>query len=169
MPRRGRTNLVDQRVFFVTTSKRSHLHYFNSEDRHSSLLPIITDCMTTHKARLYGYALMSNHFHLMVGLSGGGPALSNLMRDIKSLTWRRIFSGEPGIWAPRFDDVAIYTEEQFSIKLNYIHNNPVKVKLVARAEDYRFSSAQVWLNGIKDGITCTDLSANIDQLSGRDA
>ena len=169
MPRRGRTNLLDQRVFFVTASTRNHLHYFNSEDRLSSLLAVIAECIAFHKARLYGYVLMSNHFHLMIGVPGGGPQLSKVIRDIKSLSWRRMFSNNPGIWEPRFDDVAIYTEEQFSIKLNYIHNNPVKASLAAHAQDYRYSSAKVWLAGNKGGITCIDLTLDMGRLSGRDA
>lgn len=162
MPRRGRSSLEDQRVFFVTTSTRGHRHYFDSDDRLSSLFNVVANCVEAHKARLYGYVLLSNHFHLLVGLAGGGPELSKFMRDIKSLVWRRHFPGEASIWTPRFDDVAIYTEEQFAIKLNYIHNNPVKAKLATRAEDYQFSSAGVWLAGKDDGITCTDLSLEFD-------
>ena len=30
-------------------------------------------------------------------------------------------------------------------KVNYIHLNPVRAGLVARAEDYRWSSARCWL------------------------
>ena len=88
--------------------------------------------------------------------------MSKFMRNIKSLVWRRLFPNEAAIWAPRFDDVAVYTQEQFATKLNYIHNNPVKAKLAARAEEYQFSSARVWLAGKDDGITCTDLSLEFD-------
>ena len=31
-------------------------------------------------------------------------------------------------------------------KVNYIHQNPVRAKMVERAEDYRWSSARFWRN-----------------------
>lgn len=113
--------------------------------------------MRKHGAILFGYVLMSNHFHLLVGLCGGGPELSVFMRDIKSMSWRTMFRRCPGIWIPRFDDVAIYTDEQFQIKLNYIHNNPVKAELVDRPQDYPFSSARIWLAGKSDDLVTTEL------------
>lgn len=40
-----------------------------------------------------------------------------------------------------FDDLVISSEKQFRIKLEYIHNNPVKAGLVTTAVDYPYSSA----------------------------
>ena len=48
---------------------------------------------------------------------------------------------------PRFDDVLIHSKEQYEIKLNYIHNNPVKRGLVQRPEDWLYSSARNYLLG----------------------
>ncbi len=44
------------------------------------------------------------------------------------------------LWADRFDDVAIYSEEVYLTKLDYMRNNPVKAGLVERPEDYKYSS-----------------------------
>ena len=90
-----------------------------------------------------------------------------MLRDIKSLSWRRLFAQEPGIWMPRFDDLAIYTEKQFRTKLNYIHNNPVKAGLVSKVTEYEFSSAVDWLQGRRSGSVVTDVS--IVWPSGRDS
>ena len=46
----------------------------------------------------------------------------------------------------RFDDEVIRDQRMFWTKLNYIHNNPVKAGLVRRAEDYKYSSAQNYIN-----------------------
>ncbi len=97
---------------------------------------------------------MINHFHLLVKLEGGGVGLSKLMRDIKSLSARQIFPNSKGIWMERFDDVSVTSGEQFRRKLNYIHFNPVKAKLVEQAENYRFSSAKSWNTGKAEaGVT----------------
>ncbi|MDZ7798275.1 MAG: hypothetical protein U5L76_01505 [Patescibacteria group bacterium] len=39
-----------------------------------------------------------------------------------------------------FYDFNIYSENKLEQKLNYIHNNPVKAKIVKKPEDYKWSS-----------------------------
>ena len=96
---------------------------------------MLSRVLKKHDAKLYGYVLMANHFHLLVEIDGG-PRLCRFMRDLKSLSARQIFPGQGTIWAERFDDVAIVTESQFYRKLSYIHSNPVKAGLVKRWEDW---------------------------------
>jgi putative transposase len=157
MPRRGRSQLTGQRAFFVTTTVQDWERLFGSP-RHKELLrDIIFKAVAKHKAHLFGYVLIPDHIHLLVELSGGGPSLSKFMQDVKSLSSRLIFPGKGTIWVPRFDDVAIYTEDQFRTKLAYIHNNPVKAGLVRRPEDYEYSSAKNWFLGIEDKTVCTDI------------
>ena len=99
---------------------------------------------------------MPNHFHLLIRLDGGGPELSAFMRNIKSLSCRLIFPDQSSIWASRFDDVAVFSEEQFRVKLNYIHNNPVKAGLAMTAENYAYSSARHWAGLVSNGMVTTE-------------
>lgn len=48
------------------------------------------------------------------------------------------------LWQDRFDDLVLTTEEQFYIKLGYIHNNPVKSGLMEDPGDWEFSSYLDW-------------------------
>ena len=50
-------------------------------------------------------------------------------------------------WMQRFDDEVIRNEKMFWTKLHYIHNNPVVAGLVKRPEDFKYSSAQNYING----------------------
>ena len=90
---------------------------------------------------------MENHLHLLLWTESGGPGLSRLMRDLKRLAARRLFPDSQGIWEPRFDDVAVFSERVFRTKLAYIHNNPVRAGLATDPSDYEFSSARAWLKG----------------------
>lgn len=45
----------------------------------------------------------------------------------------------------RFDDLVIVSQKQFGIKLNYIHENPVRKELVTNAVEWKWSSAKFWL------------------------
>ena len=44
-------------------------------------------------------------------------------------------------WQEGNNAQALYLNDYFNQKLNYIHQNPVKAEFVNRAEDYRYSSA----------------------------
>jgi putative transposase len=45
----------------------------------------------------------------------------------------------------RIDDVVFYSEKVLRTKVNYIHNNPVKARLVSNPEDWKYSSARNYL------------------------
>lgn len=93
---------------------------------------------------LMGYVLMSSHIHLLVGCVHGGYQLSKFMRSFKSLTSRQLFAEWRPVWMRRFDDLVITTEKQFRIKLDYIHDNPVRAGLAKTQTEWKWSSAGFW-------------------------
>jgi len=50
------------------------------------------------------------------------------------------------IWQPDFYDFNIYSEKKLEQKLNYIHHNPVKAKLIKNPEDYPWLSYRNYHN-----------------------
>jgi putative transposase len=54
------------------------------------------------------------------------------------------------VWQEGFHPQAIVTEDMLRQKLDYIHYNPVRIGLVDRPEDWRYSSAQNYFGG--DGV-----------------
>jgi putative transposase len=167
MPRRGRTQLRDQHVFFVTFTVKEFEPVFLLPDIGESIRELLFEVIEQHSAVLFGYVIMPNHIHLLVAVETGGPGLSRLVRDIKSLSWRRFFRTRPGIWMARFDDLAIVSEKQFRIKLEYIHRNPVRAGLVGVPDAFPYSSAAAWAEGKPDSHICTTL--DFEWPSGRDA
>ncbi len=115
-------------------------------------MKIVSIAVEKHSVAIFGFVFMSNHFHLLLRLEGGGPQLSRFMKDVKSMSSRILYPERHGIWIPRFDDVAIFTEDQFRTKLNYIHMNLVKAGLVESAEEYAYSSAICWLTDERHSI-----------------
>lgn len=55
-------------------------------------------------------------------------------------------------WQGGFHDVYLREPRNFAIKVNYIHNNPVKAGLVGKPEDYIFSSAKFYIKKIGTSI-----------------
>jgi putative transposase len=103
----------------------------------------LTLCAHRDEARIAAYVLMPSHLHLLMFIQGN--RLSGFMRDFKKYVAMKVVKElsmeQGGIWMPRYDRAAITSERIFRIKLNYIHQNPVRAGLVSEARDWRWSSA----------------------------
>ncbi len=90
---------------------------------------------------------MPSHIHLLIFIDGS--RLGAYMRDFKKFIAQKV-APDLGIdtspvWEPRFDRAEIHSEGVLRQKLEYIHNNPMKAGLVARPEDWFWSSAVDYL------------------------
>jgi REP element-mobilizing transposase RayT len=86
---------------------------------------------------------MPNHVHLLVRM-GDAVGMGKVVQAWKGYTGKRIqqlTGGHPGpVWQREYWDRYIRDEKHFLQALEYIHQNPVKAGLVARAEDWIWSS-----------------------------
>lgn len=112
---------------------------------------------------------MTNHLHLIASTDREEILLSDILRDLKKFTSRRMIAAlrsdlrksrrdwmlsqfeyaaknDPKIkkyrfWQEGVDCQEILLNDYCMQKLNYIHENPVRAEIVDHAEDYRYSSA----------------------------
>lgn len=129
--------------FFVTTSYKKHKPYGEFPGFNNALTSELIFYLNKYDAKLAGYVFMPTHIHLLLFIDG--KELSNFMRDFKKYVAQKVAPqfNIPGknLWQSRFDRVAIISETVFITKLEYIHNNPAKDRLVDKADDWRWSCA----------------------------
>jgi putative transposase len=96
---------------------------------------------------VYGYVVMPEHVHLLVNEPRIGT-LAQVLQSLKQGVARRLAlrAADP-FWQARYYDFNVWSERKFVEKLRYIHRNPVKRGLVARAEDWNWSSFRHYLCG----------------------
>lgn len=103
---------------------------------------------------VWAWCLMPNHVHLILVPSdadGLRRALSRVHRAYAgAIQARRKRTGH--FWQGRFGAVAM-DEEHLAAALRYVSLNPVRARLVARAQDWRWSSTRAHLRGKDDGVT----------------
>lgn len=106
-------------------------------------------CAHKFDAQIAGYVLMPSHIHLLMFVDG--KHLAGFMRDFKKYVAQKVIPvlniRLDKVWKDSFDRVAIETENVFRIKLEYIHQNPVKAGLVAKPENWEWSSAVDYYTG----------------------
>lgn len=92
--------------------------------------------------KLHGYVIMPNHLHLILNVGNKGN-ISDIMRDLKShasYEINKLLNKKSGFWQENFYEHAIRNEQDFTEKMNYIHNNPVKANFVKDPGDFKYSS-----------------------------
>jgi len=124
-------------------------------------------CQQAKGLEIYAYVVMSNHIHMIV--KSETENLSDILRDFKKFTSKRIaetietttesrkewmlrlFShaakrqnkkGNYQIWTHENHAIQLYSNEVIQEKVQYIHANPVRSRLVENHEDYIYSSAK---------------------------
>ncbi|MGE5645668.1 MAG: transposase [Acidobacteriota bacterium] len=92
--------------------------------------------------RLHAWVVMANHVHVLLTPR---VTASKLHQSVKGFTARQAneLLGRTGeqFWQRESYDRWVRNEQEFQRIVGYIERNPVTAGLVARVEDYRWSSA----------------------------
>ncbi len=138
---------------FVTFSCYRRQPFFNSPRVHD-LFPICLERMRRRfHLRVYGYVVMPEHVHLLLSEPEHG-GLADAIHFLKLSFTKRLRSqvsaqktganlghdSSRSFWQKRYYDRNVRNHEEFINDLKYIHRDPVKRGLVARPEDWPWSS-----------------------------
>jgi putative transposase len=160
---------------FITCTTVGWLPVFTRQKYLDIITAPIGFCRQRKGLCLHAYVILDNHLHLLVSADN----LSQVIRDFKRHTAKEIlavarredkqwllrqfefFKGahkgnsQHQVWQEGFHPQAITTEDMLRQKLEYIHYNPVRIGLVDRPEDWRYSSARNYVG--QDGMLEIDL------------
>ena len=103
---------------------------------------------------LFGYCLMSNHFHLLLK-PAPGQSISRILQSLTvAHTWRHHRrQGTSGhVWQGRFRSPVIQDGDHLLVVLKYIEPNPVRAAMVADPCEYTWSSHRCHGAGHADPI-----------------
>ena len=103
---------------------------------------------------LHGYVLMSNHYHSLIETTQEN--LSKFMKHINAsyaIYFNKKYKRSGHLWQGRFKSWYITDEAYLYTLISYIHNNPVKAKIVHKSEQYRHSSYSAFTQEV-DPISC---------------
>jgi len=95
---------------------------------------------------------MDNHVHLII--NDNGNDISQIMKSISIsyvILFNRKYQRTGHLFQDRFKSRLIDSEEYLLKVSKYIHNNPVKVGISERPEDYRWSSYPIIIRGVGEG------------------
>ena len=132
-------------------------------DHIESLGAAFRDCRRCRPFETIAIAVLPEHLHCIWTMPGGDADYSARWSIIKRAFTRDRRRGAGGprprpIWQPRFWEHTIRDDRDLESHVNYIHFNPVKHGLVARALDWPHSSFHRYVRRgwLKEDWACDD-------------
>jgi REP-associated tyrosine transposase len=145
--------LSEAGTYFVTAGTYLKAHYFRTPHRLDVLQRGLLKIAQDFGWQLEAWAVFSNHYHFIArspeGADGSAslPKMLNLLHR-RTAIWANRLDKSPGrkIWH-NFWDTKLTYQKSYLARLNYVHQNPVKHRLVPAANQYPWCSA-AWFQGI---------------------
>jgi REP-associated tyrosine transposase len=138
----------------VTQRGNGRARTFFSDADYALYRDLLAENCRAAEVEVWAWCLMPNHVHLILVPSdpdGLRRALARVHRSYAGIVQaRRKRSGH--FWQGRFGAVAI-DEAHLAAALRYVSLNPVRARLVERAQNWRWSSTSAHLRGKDDGLT----------------
>jgi putative transposase len=150
MPRNSRASIGGY-CYHVINRGNARQDVFHKDADYEAFLKAMRHACIELPMRVLAYCLMPNHFHFVVWPSADGD-LSQWMHWVQNTHVRRYhqhYKTSGHLWQGRFKSFPIEEDEYLLSVLRYVERNPVRAKLVRRAENWKWSSARYW--GAPDG------------------
>jgi len=158
-------------AYFITLTVIDWVDIFTRKEYKDITIDSLKYCIEHKGLNVHEFVIMSNHLHAIV--SSNKEPLSNIIRDFKKFTAKRIIEaiqsinesrrewllnkfGYAGnrnsnnttyqVWKQDYHAVEIANTKMLEQRTEYIHENPVRAGIVEHAEDYVYSSARFYYN-----------------------
>jgi putative transposase len=138
----------------VTQRGNGRSRVFFSDSDYALYRDLLAASCRNAGVEVWAWCLMPNHVHLILtphDEDGLRRALAPVHRRYAGIIHqRRRRTGH--FWQGRFGAV-VMDEEHLAAAFRYVSLNPVRARLVARAQDWPWSSARAHLGRVDDGLT----------------
>jgi REP element-mobilizing transposase RayT len=153
----------DNLCLSITSVARDRLPVFRADTLKNIVCASLDEARHSGGFAIFAYVIMPDHLHL---ITDGALKISDTLRFVNGISSHRIISylkeknyatslaklrdAEKArghvysLWDGHSHVLPLFSESLFMQRVNYIHQNPVRAGLAARAEDYRWSSVRCW-------------------------
>jgi putative transposase len=147
MPRRARS-IEGGLVYHVLNRSNGRVPLFRKDADYAAFQRVIEEAHSREPLRILAYCMMPNHWHWVVWpREGADRQVSDFFRWLTvthTQRWHAHYhtSGSGHLYQGRFKSFPVETDEHLYTLLRYVERNPLRAGMVARAEQWCWSS--VW-------------------------
>ncbi|MFZ5642828.1 MAG: transposase [Bacillota bacterium] len=150
MPRQARIK-AEFNTYHIIQRGNELKNIFDSDDDRIRFLETLARMRAKYNFLVYAYCLMDNHIHLII--NDNGNDISKLIKSI-NISYVHYFNQSYNrcghLFQDRFRSEMIQDDKYLLQASKYIHNNPVKAAMVSKAEEYEWSSYNIYTGRNKD-------------------
>jgi len=156
----------DGLIYHVINRGNNRQRVFRKQSDFAAFLDALGQLKERRPFELYGYCLLDNHFHLLLR-----PKETSISRIMQSLMvshtqrYHRYYGSGGHVWQGRFKSPVVQNDEHLLTVLRYIEANPLRARIVRKAEKYPWSSYSVHGLGQSNGLV--DRLVTYDELGKR--
>lgn len=140
MPRQARS-ISKTGIYHVILRGVNRQEIFHDDGDRLKFLEIIKKYKLEAKMKVYAWCLMNNHVHLLV--REGSERLSVTMKRI-GVSYVQYYHGKyyttGHLFQGRFKSENVETKQYLLTVIRYIHQNPVKARMVRQVDEWKWSS-----------------------------
>ena len=173
----------DNPCYYLPCVPKDRLPVFRSDSVKAVTCRAIDEARRSAGLALYAYVIMPDHFHL---ITDSPRDSSEILRFVNGITGRRIIDWlkennhiasleklrisdrerkhRYSLWDHHPNVRLLCNESMLMERVHYTHQNPVRMGLVERAEDYLWSSVRCWNKTMRDD---EPLQMDIDRIEWR--
>jgi putative transposase len=148
MPRHNRVDVAGE-VYHVVNRANGREFIFQTDDDYWSVISIIEETLKRYPLDIFSFCIMSNHWHFAVRPRENGDIgkFFGSMTQKVTQRWHAYHHsvGSGHLFQGRFRSFLVQTDSYFIQLMKYVESNPLRAKMVARAEDWKWSSLHLRL------------------------
>lgn len=153
MPRQPRLELPGIPLHVTQRGVNRCAIFIDDDDRHH-YRRVLSQACQRYEVAVHAFVLMDNHVHLLVS----APIAGHVSRALRlaGQTYVQAFNHRHDrtgtLWQGRFKSSMVQSDGYLLNVMRYIELNPVRAAMVARPDDYRWSSVHTHLAGARDPL-----------------
>lgn len=144
--------LRENAFYHITSRGNGRRSIYEGERDYLKFLEYLLQSKEKFQFRLYAYALMTNHYHLLVQtLQANLPKIMHYINSAYTTYYNKTNKNVGHLFQGRYKSLIIDVDSYFKKVTRYIHLNPVKARIAESPQDYRWSSYRGYMSRKGDG------------------
>jgi putative transposase len=163
--------LAENAVYFLTAATFLKQHLFDTPAKRDLLERMLLRSALDNGWQLEAWAVFSNHYHIVARGPPDATNFGNFIHDLHGASARALNQLDGNlnrkVWF-NFRDTKLTNQYSYLARLNYVHQNAVKHRLVAVANQYPWCSAAWFERVASPAQVKTIYSFKIDRVKVED-
>lgn len=150
MPRQARVAVGDE-IYHVINRSNGRVRIFHNDSDYQHFESLLLEAKELTSMRILAYCIMPNHFHLVLYPRKDND-MSEFMRWLTTthVRQRRVETGSVGfghLYQGTYKSFPVEQDKYLIDIIRYVEQNPLRAKLVKKAENWKYSSLYSRLYG----------------------